>query len=103
MTKLEELYEALDDARGNRMACEVNVLRCEDKARRANVEERIAHTEFDDAVDVLWVAEYEHAKEYKRVNPPSKEELEARAAHTASIKEYHEARYKEALEESNNP
>jgi hypothetical protein len=28
---------------------------------------------------------------------------EFKAAHTASIKEYHEARYKEALEESNNP
>jgi hypothetical protein len=100
MTKLEELDKALDDARGNRMACEVRVLRCEDEARRANVEERIAHSEFDDAVDVLWDAENAHAKEYKRVNPPSKEVLEARAAHTSKVNEYHEARYEKALEES---
>jgi hypothetical protein len=100
MTKLEELDKALDEARGNRMACEVNVLRCEDKARRANVEERIAHREFDDADDAFLDAESAHAKEYKRVNPPSKEELEARAARISEVNEHHEARYEKALEES---
>jgi rubrerythrin len=47
-------------------------------------------------------AKLAEVEEYKRVNSPSKEELEARAARLSKINKYHEARYKEALEESNN-